>query len=260
MTSFKEQMRLHQASREATAALESAARFSIERIFSQWEYGEFDGRSVRWELERVIRDAYRSSAEVARSVASQSSGIPDWKPAEVFNTDYLQSLLQDVRRNLRDYKSGKITERSAIFRIQHSSGVAAQRGYTDQIVASYTELEDFGLELRKYWVANFEDNVPCPSCVALHGTAVALHESFHDSSGPGIYRDLIGPPRHPNCKCRLYIFTITLDNAFTSPNFEKPQEAPQMMTTRDVKNMSLSMFGAVRASLTAILSFLKGRR
>jgi hypothetical protein len=58
----------------------------------------------------------------------------------------------------------------------------------------------------------------------------------------------------------LYVFTVTLDNAFEEPDFEKPQETPQMMSTRDVKKMPLSIFGAVRASLSAILSFLKGKR
>jgi len=261
MTSFKEQMRVHEASREATSALEAVSRSAIERIFSEWESDIHDARSVRWELERVIRNAYRSSANVARNVASESSGLPDWSSAEVFNSSYLQSLILDVRRNLRDYKSGNLSREGAVSRIQHSAGVAAQRGYTDQTIASYTELEDFGLELRKYWVANFVNNTPCPACTRLHGTAVGLHEMFRTETGePGVYRDLIGPPRHPNCKCRLYIFVVSLENAFESPNFEKPQEAPQMMSTDDVKKMPLSIFGAVRASLSAILSFLrKGR-
>lgn len=261
MTSFKEQMRVHEASREATSALEAVSRHAIERIFQEWENDEHTNQSVRWELERVVRDAYRSSALVARQVAQQSSGLQDWDSAWVFNNAYLQSLIQDVRRNLREYKIGALSRAGAISRIQHSAGVAAQRGYTDQTIASYTELEDFGVELRKFWVANFHNNVPCPSCTRLHGTSVGLHEMFRTEDGePGVYRDLIGPPRHPNCKCRLYIFTITLENAFEKPDFETPQDAPQMLSTADVKKMPLRIFGAVRASLTAILSFLKGRR
>jgi hypothetical protein len=261
VTSFREQMRVHEASREATSALEAVSRAKIQQIFTDWENGQLTNQSVRWALEAVIRDAYRSSALVSRQVAQQSSGLQDWDSAWVFNNEYLQSLIQDVRRNLRDYKSGTLSRAGAISRIQHSAGVAAQRGYTDQAIASYTELEDFGLQLRKYWVANFKNNTPCPYCTKLHGTHVGLHEMFSVETGePGVYRDLIGPPRHPNCKCRLFIFTITLDNAFESPDFEQPQSAPEMMSTDDVKKMPLNIFGAVRASLSAILSFLRRRR
>lgn len=258
MSSFKEQMNLHQASRVATASLETSARSNISRIFDAWDSGELNGQTVRYRLEAVIRSSYRTSAAVARGVAQQSSDIPDWVSHEVFNTEYLQDLLRDVRRNLRDYKSGTLTREQAVSRIQHSAGVASQRGYTDQIIASYTELEDFGLDVRKYWVANFVNNTPCPACTRLHGTSVGLHETFRAESGePGVYRDLIGPPRHPRCQCRLQMFVVTLENAFEKPNFETPQDSPQMMSTGDVKRMSKGIFASVLAALKAVLKFLR---
>lgn len=261
MASFKEQMDIHYASRMATSALESASRNSIAQIFAEWLAGLHSNISVRWRLEAVVRSAYRTSAAVARGVAQESSDLPDWQSHEVFNTAYLQELLEDVRRNLRDFKSGKLTSAQAIDRIQHSAGVAAQRGYTDQTIASYTELQDFGLKLQKYWVANFEDNTPCPACQRLHGTSVALKEPFQAETGePGVYRDLLGPPRHPRCQCRLYIFTVSLENSFETPDFENPQDAPQMMTTEDVKKMPQGIYQAVRATLRAILKFLRGNK
>lgn len=258
MVSFRDQMDLHKASRMATAALEVSSRSAISRIFQAWDDGELSAVSVRYRLENIVRAAYRSSASVARGVAQGSSGIDEWKSHEVFNTSYLQDLLSDIRRNLRDYKRGILSREQAISRMEHGAGVAAQRGYTDQIIASYTELEDFGLELKKYWVANFIDNEPCPSCTRLHGTSVGLHESFRAEVGEsGVYRDLIGPPRHPRCQCRLYIFTITLDNAFQEPNFESPQQAPTMMTASQVRSMPKGIFKAVISSLKAILKFLR---
>lgn len=258
MASFREQMILHQASRVATASLEASARANISRIFDSWSRGELNAQTVRYRLEGVVRSAYRASAGVARGVSQQNSGIPEWVSHEVFNTEYLQDLLKDVRRNLRDYKSGDLTEAQAISRMEHSAGVAAQRGYTDQIIASYTELEDFGFEVRKYWVANFVDNTPCPDCRRLHGTSVGLHESFRAESGEsGVYRDLIGPPRHPRCQCSLHMFVVTLENAFESPDFEEPQDSPSIISTKDVKKMSKGIFAAVLASLRAILKFLR---
>lgn len=260
MTSFAEQISLHKAAREATASLEAASRDNILRIFSDWDAEILTNQTVRYRLEAVIRASYRSSAGVAREVSQRNSEIPEWISSEVFNTDYLQDLLSDVRRNLRDYKAGDLTREQAVSRIQHSAGVASQRGYTDQLIASYTELEDFGLEIRKYWVANFVNNVPCPACTRLHGTYVGLHESFKVESGePEVYRDLMGPPRHPRCKCALYMFVMTLENAFESPDFEQPQNSPSMMTTDDVKKMSKGIFSSVVAALRAILRSFRGK-
>lgn len=260
MTSFREQMALHQASRVATNSLEASSRASISRIFDSWDKGDLTAQSVRYRLEAVIRSSYRASAGVARGVAGQSSDLPDWISHEVFNTEYLKDLLSDVRRNLREYKAGTLTREQAISRIEHSAGVASQRGYTDQIIASYTELEDFGMDVRKFWVANFENNTPCPACVRLHGTSVGLHESFRSQTGePGVYRDLVGPPRHPRCRCKLVMLVVTLENAFETPDFEAPQETPSMMSTEDVKKLPKGIFQSVLASLKAILKFLRGR-
>lgn len=261
MSSFRAQMRLHRASRVVTASLESTSRKNISDIFDAWDDGELTAQTVRYRLEAVIRSSYRASAGVARSVAQRSSELPEWLSHEIFNTEYLQDLLKDVRRNLRDYKSGSLTREQSISRIQHSAGVASQRGYTDQIIASYSELEDFGLNIQKYWVANFDNNTPCPACRRLHGTSVGLHEMFRTESGePGVYRDLIGPPRHPRCQCRLQMFVVSLENAFETPDFESPQESPQMMSTDDVKKMSKGIFASVLAALRAILKFLRGKR
>lgn len=261
MTSFQEQMALHEASRRATAALEDSSRTAIGHIFDRWDDGDYTPTTVRYHLEAVIRRAYRASAAVARSVAQESSAIPGWQSHDVFNTDYLQSLVSDVRRSLREYKNGVLTRSQAIYRMEHSAGVASQRGYTDQMIASYTELEDFGFQLDKYWVANFVNNTPCPACVRLHGTRVGLHENFRIIDGEsGVYRDLIGPPRHPRCKCRLFIFVVTLENAFLSPNFEYPQASPNMITTRQVKALPKSVFDAVRATLLSVIRFFRRRR
>jgi len=251
-------MSLHQASRIATAALEASSRAEILHLFDDWDSGRESGNTIHWRLQAVVREAYRTSAAIARGVAQQSSDLPDWQSHEVFNTDYLQALLVDVRKNVRDYKAGNLSRDSAVLRIQHSAGVAAQRGYTDQTIASYTELQDFGFELRKYWVANFVNNDPCPACRSLHGSWVGLHEDFKAETSTGIYRDLIGPPRHPRCQCRLYVFIVSLENAFEHPNFENPQDSPQMMSVADVQKMPESLFKSIRNSLRAVLRFLRG--
>lgn len=255
MPSFRQQLDQAEAARLAVSALEVEARQQIEDIFQQWEAGDLSNQTVRYRLEAVIRTAYRSSAAVSREAAQRNSGLTGWTPGETFNTEYLQDLLADVRRNLREYKASGQTEkdrRRAVFRMQLSAGVAAQRGYTDQTIDAYTELEGFGYTLRKVWVANYVNNVPCPSCSKLHGTEVGLHESFRDESGPGIYRDLIGPPRHPNCRCKVVVLIRTLENAFDTIDIERPAQGEQMMTTEQVKRMPKGVFKAVVAVLKTI--------
>lgn len=62
--------------------------------------------------------------------------------------------------------------------------------------------------IRKMWVARFGPGT-CATCAALHGTIRELGEVFPDDahlgSGkpPKPFGFLGGPPRHPNCRCRL---------------------------------------------------------
>lgn len=258
MTSFAAQMRLHEASRVSTSALEASARAAIQGAFDDWDSGVLNASTVRHRLEAIVRRTYRSSASVARQVAVETSGLTDWSPDETFTTAYLSSLINDIRSNLRKVKNGVLTREQAISRMGHTAGVAAQRGYTDQIVFAYSDLEDHGFELRKFWVANFVNNDPCYACRRLHGTEVGLHEMFTAETGePGVYRDLIGPPRHPRCKCRLFIFVVTLENAFEEPDFEEPQDSVPMMSTDDVKKMPASVFAAAKATFLSIVAFFK---
>lgn len=259
MTSLQNQLDLSEASKVATDALEASSRLSISELFDLWDAGEFTGASVRHKLENVVRAAYRSSASVARVEAQLSSELTEWSPVEVFNTDYLQALLSDVRRNLRDYKSGALSREQSISRIEHSAGVASKRGYTDQMLLSYKELEDFGFRASKFWLANFVDNTPCHLCVSLHGTERPLDQPF-PSTGTGVYQDLYGPPRHPRCRCRLFVFIRTMENAFEKPDFTAPQAPTYSLSSDDVKKFSGGIFASIKASLSAMLRVFRRRR
>jgi len=262
MAGFADQLQAARQSHLAATAIELSVRQEIAETFGAWDRGELTAQSVRWKLEAIVRSAYRSSASLASAHAQREAGIPGWKPTGVFNTDYLKALIQDVRRNLRDYKAsdrGEVALRRALFRMQHSAGVAAQRGYTDGMIAAYSELADFGFRLRKVWLANFVDNTPCDYCRALHGTEVGLHENFPTGSNKlKVYGDLKGPPRHPRCRCYLAILIVSLDNALDALDIEKPPAAPQTMTTDDVKSMPTLIFRAVVKTLRRIVSFVRG--
>jgi hypothetical protein len=247
---------------DAVNALEAYARQQIASLFDSWDAGHLDDRTVRYALEKVIRDAYRGSVALAiEHVRRQTEDlVPGWSPQQrVFVTPYLTSLVSDVRRNLRAYKVLRTDKarRTAVLRMMHSAGVAAQRGYTDSLVSAYGEMKDMGLTLRKYWVANFVGHTPCPQCQRLHGTEVGLDESFPIDGFP-VYLDLTGPPAHPHCQCHLAVIVVTLENVFDKVDLAKPTQATEnkSMSAARVRAMPAQIFtgfiGFVRKALAKI--------
>ena len=99
-----------------------------------------------------------------------------------------------------------------------SATVAVQRGMTEAHLYAYRDISK-GNRLTKVWIANFSDpsKPPCPTCTALHGTEVPFAQSFSSSQTfssskpPGVYKDLQGPPRHPNCRCVIIVLVGEVD-------------------------------------------------
>jgi hypothetical protein len=58
----------------------------------------------------------------------------------------------------------------------------------------------------KMWVAQIEELNTCSHCRGLHGMVIPWDQEFPYNTGQrnlGVYGDLQGPPRHPNCRCHL---------------------------------------------------------
>lgn len=265
MAGFAEQLRAAKAAHLAVSSVEATVRQQIVEAYADWDSGELDARTVRYRLEAIIRQAYRVSASIAIEHTARQSGLPDWKPSgTVYRTDYLEALLRDVRRNLREYKASErddAARRKHILRLQHSAGVAAQRGYTDALIESYAELETYGYQLRKVWMANFVNNTPCDACASLHGTGVGLREEFKvDASDTAkVYLNLQGPPRHPRCQCWLCILVVDLDNVDEELDVDKPSSGRTSMTSDEVKGLPAKVFTAVVKSIQLVKKYLKGK-
>lgn len=265
MASFSDQFTAAQRSNLAVRALESAARIRISEIFAAWERGDLTDQSVRWELERVVRSAYRSSAAMGLSTIAAQAGIPRWKPwrlrTESLRSSYLDGLLEDVRRNLRTYKASarESEDRTrAISRIEHSAGVSSARGYTDASIQAARELsEDYGFIVRKVWTANFVNHVPCPLCADLHGTEVGLGEGFPGDNRLSVYGNLLGPPRHPRCMCWVVILVVDLSNYSEEPSGESTAPGSDTMSSDDVKQMDDSTFGKIVRWLRTLVRRLR---
>ncbi len=275
MASIAAQLAQARISANTASSLEGANRHAIETIFDAWDAGQITNRQIRHRLENVVRGAYRASGAIAREHTRRAADLPGWEPArdQTFQTDYLADLLADVRRNLREYTAARSkpqTEKQAakartraVDRIQHSAGVSTTRGYTDGLIQAHIELEDFGFQLIKVWLAQFENNTPCRYCRALHGARVGLREPFHalvrGVRNLGVYRDLQGPPRHPRCHCHIAILIITLENALEPIDVETPPEEAESSSASAVRGLSLTVFLAIIAALRALIRFATRR-
>jgi hypothetical protein len=259
MASVKEQLDAARAAHSAAISIEIIVRKSMQDVLDDWDAGKISNRSIRHRLENVVRGAYRSSATVAMQHAAQQAGLPNWKPTDdTFNTDYLTRLVADVRANLREYNAStkdEVASRRLDLRLQLSAVVAAQRGYTDALISSHQQLAAKGFEIEKVWLNNLVQNTPCRFCRELHGITVGLNEEFPISvSGPKIFINLQGPPRHPRCQCYLCTVIRTLDNAFDPIDVGSPKDSPKSVDTGAVQALPASTFTAVIASLRAVVS------
>lgn len=264
MTSYSDQIAATTGAHSAVNALDAQARQRVASLINDYESGLLSGQQIRYRLEALVRQVYRAAGLIGSRLVAGQAGLENWSPQEkVFSSGYLNALLSDVRRNLREYKDSSrdaVAQRRLQLRIQASIGVGTQRGYTDAQLKGYRELQDFGYQLRKVWWANFVDNVPCPLCQALHGTEVELEKDFGQGiGGTKVYHNLEGPPRHPNCKCQLVVLITTLDNAFESTDFTVPTPAPTDMSTAQVRAMPKTFFAAVIATLKKIIAKFGGR-
>lgn len=90
-----------------------------------------------------------------------------------------------------------------------AAGTAIQQGSSDAQQALYNQYQNStGTPgLMKRWTVT--SATPCEMCAALNGTMVGINAEFDHNTAYGqkdyrrIWRNLYGPPRHPNCRCQL---------------------------------------------------------
>lgn len=94
-------------------------------------------------------------------------------------------------------------------RAQAAAGTAVQSGANDTLQAIYNDLQLHGgvPGLMKRW--RVTSSTPCGMCAALDGTMVGVNAEFDHNAGDDtndhrrVWRNLLAPPRHPNCRCQL---------------------------------------------------------
>lgn len=93
-----------------------------------------------------------------------------------------------------------------------AAGTAVQQGSSDAQQTVYTDYENtFPGHLMKRWVTTSSN--PCGMCDALNGTLMPISAEFDhnattvDKDLRPVWGNLLGPPRHPNCRCQLELVT-----------------------------------------------------
>lgn len=169
----------------------NAALRNLSTIGFDGNYGAFGNQSM---LNKVLQDADNNGKSAAQRLVSLAA---DGKATQ----QELDSLVDDLTR-----------------RAEYGVNFAMQKAYSEAEEASYAKAAaEEGAVIKKMWVTRFGPGT-CLTCAALHGTIRTLGEAFPDmvTFGTGLppkpYGLLNGPPRHPNCRCRLVPFITKMAN------------------------------------------------
>lgn len=150
-------------------------------------------------LTRLLSDADtmigHAQTDLQNSIAAAFDGIHGPNPTAA----RIVAIAQAVQNS-----QGRTAQRGAAI-----AGVAVQVAETDveQVVFNYYQTETGIPGLMKRWVVT--SNNPCAMCRALNGTLVGINAQFDETAGQNTkdyrrpWRNLLGPPRHPNCRCQL---------------------------------------------------------
>lgn len=262
MRTFSEQIARIRLKKAETLLGDVAAQEMVTHALEQYILGKRNDRQIRFDLEKIVRDAYRESARGAQDAARYQAGLGlRWAPVtKLLVTPTLRRLISDVRRNLAEFKESDRDEsafRKAVLRFRLSATTAAQAGFSDGQQIAFTDIRDSGTEVRKMWAANWDHgNQPCTRCVDLHGVEVGLDEQFPVPGGGETYTALYAPPLHPLCRCDGIYLVVENGNRDDKVDLGDPSE-PKMIDSTTIKNMPLSVFRAVIGALGRALDLLR---
>jgi hypothetical protein len=208
-------------------------------------------------LNSVLSDLNRNVGEMLGNVREAVGAIWNAPPPPEYQMDRASAeagRLQSVEREVARLLSNLIN------RSELGASAVAHRAFTDAQMGVFKAAQESnpGLSLLKTWVADLNaEKPPCALCQSLHGTWVELGEEFPHGNAEVYGGDLQGPPRHPNCRCRVVPHLVTLDEP--EPSVPRLPEEHRAITAAEIRAMSPYRLRAIVAALLALISKL-GRR
>lgn len=165
---------------------------------------------ARPDVQEALNEAGQAGAQAVinqlQETWTENSGDP--------NSPYLASLISDAQDNGNTFAARMTTalstaDRDQVNRILLRDRIRASAAQSVAEVRSHTEAVSNTYSLaggtQVQWVSHIDEKT-CSACVALNGTIVSIGASFNPNLGNlkvSPYFNLVGPPRHPNCRCRL---------------------------------------------------------
>lgn len=169
--------------------------------------------------EALLRKAWDQGEQTAvkHTKAELKTLKADWEGHELDLT-LRDALIADLHANAKAmrsrYRDALRDRETAAHRLQVVSEDATRRArYSVQaaIWGVATQVRDTAAAaagLNKIWIAVLDDQT-CSHCKALHATVIGPGDQFPADAGAtplGVYQGaLLGPPRHPNCRCVLVL-------------------------------------------------------
>lgn len=183
----------------------------------------------RVDVQSALRAPYEEAAEKSEALLRQA-----WESAEKDSVQKVKGEFKLLKENWKGYEVdsslledlvGDLHENAKAMRSRYYEALTGDtkrlEGITNDVRnrAVYslstgiwgvaTQVRESAIDkagLNKMWVAVLDENT-CSHCAGLHGTVLGPWQQFLATAGKTklkVYRGkLLGPPRHPNCRCML---------------------------------------------------------
>ncbi len=163
--------------------------------------------------EALLKEAWaKSEQDAVQKTKSEFALLKEqWKGHEV-DTSLLDSLVADLHANAKAmrsrYESALKKDKSSIGSVAKGATLRARYSLTVavwSVAQAVTDSACAAAGLNRMWLARDNGKHPdtCKWCRKLHGKVVGPGEPFPTDKSLKVYKNLplMGPPRHPNCRC-----------------------------------------------------------
>jgi hypothetical protein len=182
------------------AAYAAAAQIALTKVTADLAHDDYTVPGVLPELgdtiDRILADVDTMFGHAQTDVQNTLHAAYDKASTSEARTVAVDQAVHDAEARLQQ-------------RAAAAASTATHKGSTDAEQAIYNEYQNStGTPgLMKRWRTT--SNNPCGMCDALNGTMVGVNAEFDhnattvDKDLRPVWRNLLGPPRHPNCRCQL---------------------------------------------------------
>lgn len=268
MTDYVEQLERTISSHSSLLIADMAISDAIEEAVNDYLNGDLNDRQIRFALERVAREHYRSNARAAQElVRDLTEQNQRWTPVPLeVSGEALRIAVKDIQRNLREFKDsdgGESARALLEFRVRLSAEYASQKGFSDGMELSYKAVEEQGKSVYKVWVATYHSGDTCTHCLKLHGQIARVGKEFIAPAGLNVYGTLHGPQAHISCRCTAVYFVAAdkdkekFETGEVNLPLPTPGSSPRMIGVDDVSLLPLKVFMAILKALMKAVASLR---